>query len=87
VLVLSPTRELTQQIAQVTARLSAVVGVGTVCIHGGVPKLEQARPQTLSRHKTSTHLGTSQDAFCSLALPLTDIAMSTCFIVWCGCSV
>lgn len=42
-LMLSPTRELAQQIAAVMTEAGAQCGVTTLCVYGGVPKKEQAR--------------------------------------------
>lgn len=41
-LVIAPTRELAQQISTVLEEAGSKVGVGCVCVYGGVPKREQA---------------------------------------------
>ena len=41
-LALCPTRELAQQVAQVTEEFASAVGLNTVCVYGGVPRNEQA---------------------------------------------
>ena len=43
VLVIAPTRELAQQISVVLEEAGSKVGVGCVCVYGGVPKKEQAK--------------------------------------------
>lgn len=42
-LVIAPTRELAQQISVVLEEAGSKVGVGCVCVYGGVPKREQAQ--------------------------------------------
>jgi len=43
VLVIAPTRELALQISAVLEEAGSKVGVGCVCVYGGVPKREQAK--------------------------------------------
>jgi len=43
VLVLAPTRELAQQICDVTKKFGSMVGIRPCCIVGGVPKAEQVK--------------------------------------------
>ena len=42
-LVIAPTRELAQQISVVLEEAGSKVGVGCVCVYGGVPKKDQAK--------------------------------------------
>ena len=41
-LVLAPSRELVQQIAQILDKFAAAIGARAMCLYGGVPKGEQA---------------------------------------------
>ena len=41
-LVLCPTRELSQQVAQVTEEFASSMGINVVCVYGGTPRSEQS---------------------------------------------
>ena len=57
VLVMSPTRELAMQTAEVAVELGAACNAKSICIYGGVSKDAQVRVRTHdAHHSLSAHL-------------------------------